>query len=201
MHRFTGWSPHVFNSRYQRRVSPSLNRWVQPRRKAFTSHRGLYQFVRIPLGLKNIPNPFQLSMDVILLSVNLQSALVNLDDIVRFSKTVQQLLTYLRRVLKIFLNAAVTHKLKLSSLFAEASKYLGHVILSVGLKLQKRRRLRFKSWSIRQHRQKTDLSRAFATSFDSLWRNFRILWHLEAENYGRNSQSSSRNLERKCESL
>jgi hypothetical protein len=49
---------------------------------AFTSHRGLFQFLRMLFGLKTAPATFQRSIDVILSTVRFQFALTYLDDIV-----------------------------------------------------------------------------------------------------------------------
>lgn len=57
---------------------------------AFRSHHVLYQFVRMLLGLKNAPTVFQRALNVILFSLIWPSALVYLEDIVVFWKTVEQ---------------------------------------------------------------------------------------------------------------
>lgn len=56
---------------------------------------------------------FQRAMNVILSSLKWQSALVYLDDIIVFSKTVRDRLTHLRLVLTVLQNAVVTLKLKM----------------------------------------------------------------------------------------
>jgi Reverse transcriptase (RNA-dependent DNA polymerase) len=53
---------------------------------AFTSHRGLFQFLRMPFGLKTAPATFQRSIDVILSTVCFQRALTYLDDIAVYSQ-------------------------------------------------------------------------------------------------------------------
>lgn len=68
----------------------------------FASHHGLFRFIRMPSGLKNVPGTFLRAMDVILSSGKWQFALVYLDDMVLFSRIpdehidhVQQILTLL----------------------------------------------------------------------------------------------------------
>ena len=56
---------------------------------AFVSHHGMYQWLRMPFGLRNAPAAVQRTMDVILASVKWKTALVYLDDIVVFSKSVR----------------------------------------------------------------------------------------------------------------
>ena len=56
----------------------------------FTSHHGLYRFVRMPFGLKNAPGTFQRAADVIQSKVKWQSAHVYLDDVIVYSKTVSE---------------------------------------------------------------------------------------------------------------
>lgn len=48
----------------------------------FSSHHSLFQFIRMPLGLKNAPAFFQQAVDILLSEVKWQSALVCLDDII-----------------------------------------------------------------------------------------------------------------------
>jgi Reverse transcriptase (RNA-dependent DNA polymerase) len=52
---------------------------------AFTSHEGLYRFLRIPFGLTNAPATFQRMVDMILAGFTWKSCLVYLDDIIIFS--------------------------------------------------------------------------------------------------------------------
>lgn len=52
---------------------------------AFICHKGLFQYKRVPFGLKNAPSHFQRFMDVLLGSMRWQNAMVYLDDAVIFS--------------------------------------------------------------------------------------------------------------------
>lgn len=53
---------------------------------AFTSHRGLYRFVRMPVGFKNASGTFKKTMKVIIASIKRPFALLYPDDIVILSK-------------------------------------------------------------------------------------------------------------------
>jgi hypothetical protein len=49
-------------------------------KSAFTSHRGLYDFVRMPFGLCNAPATFQRLMQVVLAGLEWDACFVYLDD-------------------------------------------------------------------------------------------------------------------------
>jgi hypothetical protein len=51
----------------------------------FTSHEGLYQFRRMPFGLKNAPATFQRFVDITLTGLAWKVCLVYLDDIIVYS--------------------------------------------------------------------------------------------------------------------
>ena len=98
---------------------------------AFTSHKGLFQFKRMPFGLMTAPATFQRAIDVVLSSVRFQCALTYLDDIVIYSPTFDQHLLDLARVLQLLRDAGVSLKRAKCSFAALQVKYLG---LKVGQK-------------------------------------------------------------------
>ena len=56
-------------------------------KSAFTTHRGLFEFVRMPFGLCNAPATFQRLMQKVLAGLEWNSCFVYLDDILLASKT------------------------------------------------------------------------------------------------------------------
>lgn len=66
---------------------------------AFTCHRGLFEFLRLPFGLSNSPASFQRVMDQVLGDAKFNFAMAYMDDVVIFSRSFQEHLTHLRVVL------------------------------------------------------------------------------------------------------
>ncbi|KAG8913502.1 hypothetical protein FRC01_004506, partial [Tulasnella sp. 417] len=66
---------------------------------AFRTHRGLYQFKRMPFGLRNGPSVFQRVMQNVLAPYLWMFALVYIDDIIIYSKTFEEHLKHLDAVL------------------------------------------------------------------------------------------------------
>jgi hypothetical protein len=65
---------------------------------AFITHRGLFQFKRLPFGLRNAPAQFQRMMDAILGSLRWEAALCYIDDVLVFSDTWDQHIAHLRQL-------------------------------------------------------------------------------------------------------
>lgn len=95
---------------------------------AFISQHGLYCFVRVPIGLESAPGPFHSTMNLIVSSIKLQNVLVYLDDIIIFSKTLEQHIEHDSRVHSPFYNAGATLELKKCSLVTYRTNNPGPVI-------------------------------------------------------------------------
>jgi hypothetical protein len=99
----------------------------------FTSHYGIYRFLRLPFGLRNAPATFQRAIDIILSGVKWKTCLVYLDDVIVLSGSRSAHLTHVAEVLTLLGNAGLSLKLKKCHLFSETVDYLGHVIRPGGL--------------------------------------------------------------------
>ena len=100
---------------------------------AFICHSGLYEFERVPFGLKNSPVIFQSVMESALRGLNYKSALVYVDDIIAFSKDFD---SHLQNLTEIFDHLrAANLKMKPSKCRFAVKKvvYLGHVISKDGV--------------------------------------------------------------------
>ena len=98
------------------------------KKTAFTSHFGIFQFLRMPFGLKNAPMTFQRAIDIILAPFKWQSVMVYLDDVIVFSNNADQHLEDLTAVLRLLHNAGMTIKFNKCFFMHETIEYLGHVI-------------------------------------------------------------------------
>ena len=112
---------------------------------AFTSHRGLFQFKRMPFGLMTAPATFQRAIDVVLSSVRLQCALTYLDDIVVYSPNFDQHMADLSRVLRLLQDAGESLKRAKCSFAALQVKYLGFKVSHNGVEVDEE-----KTVSVRQ---------------------------------------------------
>lgn len=74
---------------------------------AFKSHHGLYRILRILFGLKNASTTFQRAMDSKLSTAKWQLALVYLDDVVIFLRSIEQHLDHKRSVLELLSTACI----------------------------------------------------------------------------------------------
>ncbi|KAE8218031.1 hypothetical protein CF319_g8011 [Tilletia indica] len=79
---------------HQLGVEPE-DRW----KTAFVCHRGLYQYKRVPFGLRNAPAIFQRMMDKVLGSLRWQQAVVYIDDSVVVTDTLEEHLQALETLL------------------------------------------------------------------------------------------------------
>lgn len=83
----------------------------------------------MPFGLINAPWTFQRTMHIILSLAKGQHAMVNLDDIIIFSKSSDKHIDNVRKVLTLLNDAAAAQKLK-CAIFSPIADYLGNVMRS-----------------------------------------------------------------------
>ena len=94
----------------------------------FTCHAGTYRFVRMPFGLCNAPATFQRTVDILLMKFRWRTCLVYLDDIIIFSKTLDEHIQHVDEILTVFREAGMSLKLRKCHFFVKSVEYLGHVI-------------------------------------------------------------------------
>ncbi len=104
---------------------------------AFRTHRGLYQFKRMPFGFRNGPAVFQRVMQGVLAPFLWIFALVYIDDIVIFSKTFQDHLSHLDQVFKAISKSGITLSPKKCNLGYQSLHLLGQKVSRLGLSTHK----------------------------------------------------------------
>ena len=95
---------------------------------SFVCHAGQYQYIRMPFGLTNAPATFQRALDVILGKFKWKTCLVYIDDIIIFSKSVDEHIHHVDEILSALRASGVTLKIKKCRFFSDTVEYLGHVI-------------------------------------------------------------------------
>ncbi|CAG9134097.1 unnamed protein product [Plutella xylostella] len=105
---------------------------------AFITPFGIFQFNRMPFGLRNAPATFQRMIDRFRISINAK-ILAYLDDIIIFSASFEDHLVDLKQVLNRIREYNLTINLKKCRFCCEAIKYLGHYITPQGLKMDPER--------------------------------------------------------------
>jgi hypothetical protein len=100
---------------------------------AFRTHRGLFQFRRMPFGLRNGPSIFQRVMQGILAPYLWIFCLVYIDDIVIYSKSYEEHIIHLDLVLKAIEEAGIMLSPGKCHLFYDSILLLGHKVSRLGL--------------------------------------------------------------------
>lgn len=104
---------------------------------AFVVPSGIYEFNRMPFGLKNAPMSFQMLMTKVLGSMNWKQALCFIDDILVFSQTFEQHLAHLDLLFQKLRDANLTLKPEKCHFALEKVKYLGHILSKNGIQVDK----------------------------------------------------------------
>jgi len=100
---------------------------------AFITPDGLYEFVRMPMGMCNSPATFQRLMDSVFMGMKWTMMLVYLDDVVVYGSTFEEMLRRLELVFQKLKEANLTVKASKCRFGERSLKYLGHVISSEGI--------------------------------------------------------------------
>ena len=109
---------------------------------AFITPQGLYEFRVMPFGLTNAPGVFQRLMEKVLAGLNPDDGpdyvAVYIDDVLVFSRTLEEHLQHLCNVIQRLSEAGLKLKPSKCRFIREEVEYLGHVITPYGLKTNPR---------------------------------------------------------------
>ena len=136
------------DSRYFSTIDLASGFWQIPMhpssqpKTAFVVPQGLFEFRVMPFGLTNAPGVFQRLMQRVLSGLNptdsSQFVSVYLDDVLVFSKTLEDHLNHLRIVIQRLVEAGLKLKPAKCHFAREELEYLGHIITREGLKTNPR---------------------------------------------------------------
>lgn len=101
---------------------------------AFNVEHGHFEFLRMPMGLKNSPSTFQRVMDNVLRELQNSICLVYLDDIIVFSTSLQEHIDNLEKVFIKLRESNFKIQLDKSEFLKLETAYLGHIISKDGIK-------------------------------------------------------------------
>ena len=100
---------------------------------AFICHAGLYHFNVVPFGISIAPPVFQELMDKVLIGIRGKFTTAYLDDIIIYSRTVEEHLEHMNEVFKRLADAGLKLKLSKCELFKSKIAYLGHEVSAKGI--------------------------------------------------------------------
>ena len=113
---------------YQIRMHPDS---IQ--KTAFRTRYGHFEFLVLPFGLTNAPATFMHLMHQIFREQLDQFIVIFLDDILIYSKTLQDHIDHVRRTLQILREHRLYAKVSKCAFFRHEVEYLGHVVTAAGI--------------------------------------------------------------------
>ena len=99
---------------------------------AITTPFGLYEFIRLPFGLRNAAQSFQRFMDEILRGLDFAFAYI--DDVLIASSSMEEHLDHLEKVLKRFAEFRLTVNMDKCEFAVASTTFLGHHVSAEGMK-------------------------------------------------------------------
>ena len=100
---------------------------------AFIAPDGLFEFTRMPFGLSTAPATFSRAISIILSGLTFESCLCYFDDVLIYSKDIDQHCERLTSVLQRFRQHGLKVKASKCSFGADQVLYLGHTISNEGV--------------------------------------------------------------------
>lgn len=105
---------------------------------AFCTPNGLWEYVKVPMGLKNSPSVWQRVIDNILTGLRGEKVLVYIDDLIIWSSTVEDHLSKLKAVFDRLRKSNLKLKATKCQFLKQTLEYLGHTISPEGVSPTKR---------------------------------------------------------------
>ena len=100
---------------------------------AFICVEGLFEYMRMSMGMANAPSCFQRLLETIFADMKGKGVLVYIDDLILYSETDEQHEILLEKVLKRLSEANLTLRPEKCAWFQQRVKYLGHLVTTEGI--------------------------------------------------------------------
>jgi hypothetical protein len=112
---------------------------IHPADRKFTGficQKGLFEFKRMPFGLKNAPATYQRMMDVLLKAGIYKYCHCYIDDVLIYSDTFEDHLKHVEEVMTKMFNAGLLLKAKKCTFCKKETEFLGHTLSADGITMQ-----------------------------------------------------------------
>lgn len=113
---------------------------------AFVCPLGFWEFNRMPQGITNAPSTFQRLMEQCMGDLNRKEVLVFIDDLIVFSKTLEEHEARLLQVLKRLRHYGLKLSPKKCKFFQTSVRYLGHIVSENGVETDPSKIEALKTW-------------------------------------------------------
>uniref|UniRef100_A0A0A9DIN0 Reverse transcriptase domain-containing protein n=1 Tax=Arundo donax TaxID=35708 RepID=A0A0A9DIN0_ARUDO len=148
---------------------------------AFKTHNSHFEFRVMSYGLTGAPATFQNIMNTILRPLLCKGVLVFIDDILIYSRTLEEHVSLLRQVLHILIEHQLKVKLSKCAFVQQQLTYLGHVISAAGVSTDSKNIEPVRAWSTPTNAKEVHGFLGLAGYYRKFVRHFGITSYRSAE--------------------
>ena len=161
-------SMDVLKGFHQIKVSPDSRKFLR-----IICHKGVYEYLRMPFGIKNAPSYFQSMMDSEFRNELTENwLLIYIDDIIIFSETWEEHVDHISRVLKRVKDMGMTISLKKCHFGYQEIAALGKIVSGLRIAVDQNKVAAVMLKPIPQNKQELQSFLGFASYYRSHLKNF-----------------------------